>query len=461
MKRLLFFICVLVSISAYSQEKRLALVIGNSAYEYGGILKNPVNDAYAMKRVLSDIGFDVLEYYNLNQGDMKKAIDDFGVELRRYDVGLFFYAGHGLQANGYNYLIPVDANLMSERYVEYDCVQADRVLGNMDASDAAVKIVILDACRNNPFERSWTRSASGSGLAFMNAPKGSLIAYATAPGSTASDGEGKNGLYTEAILENIKKANITVLQVFQNVRSLVSQRTGNRQVPWESTSLTGDYYFNNQQIQQPISTIDSSLISNQIETDTPLIFDENDTSGIFADQRDGNEYKWVRIGEQVWMAENLNYEISDNWIHDTIYGRLYSPEAANAACPDGWHLPSDEEWMELEMYLGMLARVENRGYRGTIEGGKLKEKGTTHWLKTNVYTTNESGFSALPGGIRFSFGGISGIQREAYFWTSTKESTAYYCRHLNYRRNTIRREFAYKSNGLSVRCVKDSPLSKY
>lgn len=127
--------------------------------------------------------------------------------------------------------------------MEYDCVQADRVLAVMEASGAKVNIMILDACRNNPFERSWTRAASGRGLAYMNAPGGTLIAYATAPGSTASDGSGKNGLYTSAILESIKIPNLTILQMFQNVRSIVSQKSNKQQYPWESTSLTGDFYF--------------------------------------------------------------------------------------------------------------------------------------------------------------------------------------------------------------------------
>jgi uncharacterized caspase-like protein len=174
---------------------------------------------------------------------MKKAMDEFGEKLKGYDVGLFFYAGHGIQSKGYNYLIPVDANLKSEAQVEYDCVQADRILALMEASGTKVNIIILDACRNNPFERSWTRSASGRGLAFMSAPRGSLIAYATAPGSTASDGSGKNGLYTSAILESIKIPNLNILQIFQNVRSLVSDQSQGQQIPWESTSLTGDFYF--------------------------------------------------------------------------------------------------------------------------------------------------------------------------------------------------------------------------
>jgi len=231
-----------VSQAMSSSQKRLALVIGNGNYQ-ASVLANPENDAREMKTALEQYGFDVLKYENLNQSQMKQVMDDFGEKLKSYDVGLFFYAGHGIQAKGYNYLIPVDANLRSEEQVEYDCVQADRILALMEASGTDINIIILDACRNNPFERSWTRAASGRGLAYMNAPSGTLIAYATAPGSTASDGSGRNGLYTSAILESIRIPDITILQMFQNVRSIVSGTSGKQQVPWESTSLTGDFYF--------------------------------------------------------------------------------------------------------------------------------------------------------------------------------------------------------------------------
>jgi hypothetical protein len=224
-------------------QKRLALVIGNGNY-LSSILANPENDARDMKAALEQYGFDVMKYENLNQSQMKQVMDEFGERLVDYDIGLFFYAGHGIQAKGYNYLIPVDANLRSEEQVEYDCVQADRILGLMEASGTEVNIIILDACRNNPFERSWTRAASGKGLAYMNAPSGTLIAYATAPGKTASDGSGRNGLYTSAILESIRIPDITILQMFQNVRGIVSGASEKQQIPWESTSLTGDFYFN-------------------------------------------------------------------------------------------------------------------------------------------------------------------------------------------------------------------------
>jgi len=245
MKKLIVIIGVLISLVSYGQQNRLALVIGNGEYEYAGTLRNPVNDALSMKKAFVLVGFEVLDYYNLTQSEMKRAIDNFGMSLKDYDVGLFFYAGHGIQLKGLNYLIPVDANLLSEQYIEYDCVQADRILGLMDASQVDVNIIILDACRNNPFERSWTRSSEGRGLAHMDAPAGTLIAYATAPGRTASDGSGVNGLYTEAILESMKIQDINIIQFFQNVRALVSQRSNKQQIPWESTSLTGDFYLNN------------------------------------------------------------------------------------------------------------------------------------------------------------------------------------------------------------------------
>jgi hypothetical protein len=248
----------LLTFNGYSQlsdsvqvQKKAALVIGNGAY-LSSMLTNPENDARAISGVLKKIGFEVSEYENLNQSQMKKAIDDFGMKLKNYDVGLFFYAGHGIQSKGYNYLIPVDAYLQSETQVEYDCVQADRILGYMEESGAKVKIMILDACRNNPFERSWTRAASGKGLATMNAPIGTIIGYATAPGSTASDGSGKNGLYTSALLESIIIPGISISQMFQNVGRIVSQKSEKQQIPWISSSLTADFYFNNQGMPNPV-----------------------------------------------------------------------------------------------------------------------------------------------------------------------------------------------------------------
>jgi len=172
----LFFI---IATSSYSQNKRLALVIGNCEYQYAVPLSNPVNDADAIAETLKLLGFYVMKLNNSSQKEMKKAIDSFGEKLKNYDVSLFFFAGHGLQVDGYNYLIPVDANVKSEGDAEYNCVNTGRILAKMETSDANTNIVILDACRNNPFEKGWSRSLSNKGLAFMEAPTGSLIAYST------------------------------------------------------------------------------------------------------------------------------------------------------------------------------------------------------------------------------------------------------------------------------------------
>jgi len=227
----------------YQGEKRLALLIGNSDYIYGGSLSNPVNDVRAMAEALKEVGFEVMKYENLQQKDMKKSIDDFGKNLYGYDVGLFYYAGHGIQSDGFNYLIPVESQLLAYEDVEYDCVRADRILRKMEYASTDVNVLILDACRDNPFERKWSRSASGKGLAFMDAPSGSIIAYATSPGTTAADGSGKNGLYTEALLKYIQKGGLQIEEVFKNVRKEVEEKSSGKQTPWESTSLKGYFYF--------------------------------------------------------------------------------------------------------------------------------------------------------------------------------------------------------------------------
>ena len=232
-----------VTADAVADQKRLALIIGNGIYHNGGILANPENDANDIGASLQQLGFDLMLYNNLTQEDFKKAIDEFGIRLTNYDVGLFYYAGHGIQVKGNNYLIPVDANLRTENDVEYDCVNTGRLLAKMEDAGSITNIVILDACRDNPFERSWRRSTHGLGLAFMTAPAGSLISYATSPGTTASDGTGKNGLFTTALLEYIDDPGLSVLEMFQKVRTYVRENSNGKQIPWESTSLEGNFYF--------------------------------------------------------------------------------------------------------------------------------------------------------------------------------------------------------------------------
>jgi hypothetical protein len=227
-----------------AEEPKLALIVGNSRYRNSQELANPVNDADAMSTVLRGLGFEVLLYKDLSLIQFKMAVDDFGYKLNNYDVGLFYYAGHGIQMNGMNYLIPTDANLTSEAEVEYDCIVADKIIAKMEASKTTTNIVILDACRNNPFQKSLSRRLARTGLAYMEAPPGTLIAYSTAPGQTASDGSTKNGLYTEALVNKISDPRLNALQVFQEVRKIVRESSNGQQIPWESTSLESDFFFN-------------------------------------------------------------------------------------------------------------------------------------------------------------------------------------------------------------------------
>jgi uncharacterized caspase-like protein len=229
--------------AAMPAELRVALVIGNSEYS-SGPLPNPANDAKMISETLSNLGFEVVTRRNADQNTMKRAIQDFGARLEKAGpeaVGLFYYAGHGVQLNGRNYLIPTTAQIEREGDVEIEAVSADWVIEQMRYARNRLNIVILDACRNNPFTRSM-RSVD-HGLATMDAPAGILIAYSTAPGAVAADGTGRNSPYTEALSQAMRNLHEPVEQVFKHVRVGVMGATSGKQVPWESSSLTGDFYF--------------------------------------------------------------------------------------------------------------------------------------------------------------------------------------------------------------------------
>lgn len=241
-------------------DRRVALVVGNGAYKDSPLL-NPVNDARAMAQTLRNLQFEVLYGENLSQNDMKRNIRAFGEKIRNGGVGLFYYAGHGIQIRGTNYLIPVGATIVSEEEVEYESVDVGLVLAQMSAARNQLNIVILDACRNNPFARSF-RSAE-KGLASIDAPSGTLLAYATAPGSVASDGEGENGLYTQELLKNMRLPGASIEQVFKQVRIGVQDKTQGKQVPWESSSLVGDFYFS---VVGPVSvTVNNALPTAKVD----------------------------------------------------------------------------------------------------------------------------------------------------------------------------------------------------
>ncbi len=247
-----FVLLLLLSVpTTWAQERairpvetniRQALVIGNSNYAHAGILRNPINDARAIGSTLQQLGFQVETLMNATQPEMDQAIRKFGRQLLGNNgVGLFYYAGHGMQINGENYLLPVEINPSTEADVRYRGVPVGQLLGQMEAADNGMNIVILDACRNNPFARSFRSSSRG--LAQMTAPAGTFISYATAPGKEAADGAGDNGLFTAKLLEHMKTPGLKLEEVFKLVRSDVQRESNDKQVPWDSSSVTGEFFF--------------------------------------------------------------------------------------------------------------------------------------------------------------------------------------------------------------------------
>jgi len=228
-------------VSASATERRVALVIGNGAYELSP-LPNTINDARAMTEVLGRVGFKVITRLNATQKEMLKAIVEFGQELDKGAVGLFYYAGHAVQIRGRNFMIPIGAKISVQEHVEPESVDLNRIFGRMAGARNKLNIVILDACRDNPFGEAFNFYSEG--LAQPRAPAGSYIAYAAAPGELAADGTGTNSFYTGALVRTIETRGINIEETFKRVRASVLKETKGLQVPWTSSSITEDFYFN-------------------------------------------------------------------------------------------------------------------------------------------------------------------------------------------------------------------------
>jgi hypothetical protein len=243
------------------RQQRTALVIGNSKYQLATELKNPINDATEIANSLRQLGFDVTLLKDADLRQIEQAIENFNRKLRQGGTGLFYFAGHGTQVDGENYLIPVEAKLEREQDVRYETLPLGKVLNVMEDAANDVNIIILDACRNNPFGRKW-RSFQGGLAVPTQSVKGTLIAYATAPGKVALDGTGNNSPYTTALLRHIKTPNLNVEQMFKQVREDVLQQTNGKQTPWESSSLIGTFAFN--------SKTDNSTVATTVTQPSPL-----------------------------------------------------------------------------------------------------------------------------------------------------------------------------------------------
>jgi Caspase domain/Domain of unknown function (DUF4189) len=227
-------------------EKRVALVVGNSAYQNVTRLDNPRNDAALMAETLNGLGFVLIgggAALDLDKAALDLAVQNFGRQIQGADVALFYYAGHGVQVAGSNYLVPVNANPTREADVDFQMVDINLVLRQMQGSGTRLNMVILDACRNNPFGGRGLRAAGG-GLAQMQAPEGTLISYATQPGSVAQDGSDGHSPYTRALAETVKRSGLDIFQTFNQVGLAVKRATSGAQQPWVSSSpIDGAFYF--------------------------------------------------------------------------------------------------------------------------------------------------------------------------------------------------------------------------
>ena len=224
-------------------EQRVALVIGNSNYQNAPQLANPDNDADSMAKFLNSAGFEVVAATDLTQNDMLRVVQDFSAKVSARGpntVAMVYYAGHGVQLAGENYLVPVDAKVSSQTELVNNSVRLVDVMSTLETIPSRMRIVILDACRNNPFPNV---NDAGRGLAIVDAPNGSIVGYSTAPGAEAQDGTGGHSPYTQAFLNVAREPNVPIEQLFKRVRLEVNQTTSGAQIPWESSSLTSDFTF--------------------------------------------------------------------------------------------------------------------------------------------------------------------------------------------------------------------------
>jgi len=334
-----FFIALGAQENPPENRDRVALVIGNATY-LSGPLNNTVNDARAMGIALESSGFDVLLHENItDQNEMKRAVREFGMKLKTGGTALFYYSGHGMQVNGFNYLIPTQAVMNIEQEIEYEALDMGFVLAYMESAKSAVNIVILDACRNNPFARSFRDTKQG--LSSMVAPTGTVVAYSTAPGSIASDGEEDYGLYTKALLSHMQRPGLKVEDVFKSVRADVLEKSHGQQTPWESSSLVGDFYFHPgdgteiaTQMEIPVYTYPVAVPEQKQKTETsqaslqkttyevpatgsPIPSDAIKSSGIKV------RFKWRATSDGTYYLKVGSQEISAETVYELRGDHLY------------------------------------------------------------------------------------------------------------------------------------------
>lgn len=300
-----------------ANEARIALVIGNSAYQYTSPLENPKNDAADLAKALSGLGFKVVEGFDLDKPGMDRAIRQFSSGLVNADVGLFFYAGHGMQVSGHNYLIPVDAKMEDSVALDFETVKLDLVQRAMERA-TKTNLIFLDACRDNPLARNLARSMGtrtaeiGRGLAPLEAGFGTLVSFSTQPGNVALDGSGRNSPFAKALLKQLLGQRQDISSILIDVRNDVMLETRNRQVPWEHSALRARFFFTDES-KTTLSDASPVIKSPPENTSAMLPVPKNlastfttrgspDFVGVWLGKFEGNNFCIIPSGEQSWVV---------------------------------------------------------------------------------------------------------------------------------------------------------------
>ena len=328
-------------------EQRVALVIGNKDYSSLSPLKNPINDARAMRDILSQKKFKVIYLENASQMEMEDSIDKFAYTIKNGNgVGLFYYAGHGMEVDGINYLIPTNARIPSKKYVKSKSVSIDIIVSAMEEAKNRLNILVLDSCRSNPFGRD-----GSGGLAPINSATGIYVAYATAPHRVAQDGEGNNGLFTSYLVKYINEDGLELDKIFKKVRKAVRQQSSGTQTPWSSSSVDGDFYFTlptnvNIVLPKPIKPV---LVIPPVITSNIKIINYDNGNRYEGEMRNGK-----KEGQGTYIFKSGEKYVG-KWKNDTYNGK------------------------------GVLTLANGEKYTGKFENGKYEGKGTFFYLKGHKY----------------------------------------------------------------------------
>lgn len=328
---------------------RKALVVGNSKYPVGYDLLNTVNDAVAIAEALRRNGFEVAELTDVDHEEMETGMVAFGKSLERDGAAAFYFAGHGVEIDGVNYLVGINADPTNETSTKYKSLRLDFVVDTMDRAGCETNIVILDSCRENPFGKNWARSFGTGGLAPVSAPRGTLIAYSTSPGERAMDGKGSHGRYTEALLQHID-AVCPVETMFKRVRATMATTTGKKQTPWEHTSLIADFFFNRSR------NVPITQYSDQAVKDGGFIADPKKPSHLVI-----AELKYRHYDQQNSAVRSLS-AASFNGFSDSscfMIGRaLYAAADGDANAAKGW----------IASFVSNMAKVDPNKRKALLDG---------------------------------------------------------------------------------------------